>query len=176
LVMFILTFIGGIRWREITRLCGTTMLMIQAFRFSMIAAFFNQTLLSTVGGDAARIWLLVRQGARWSAATYSVLIDRVVGIMALALLVFGCLPWTYELVRDPVGRGALVLIGFGSTAAGILFFALGWTHLPLLQRWLITRHLNAAAVITSLTAYRIAGCRTVDTHPSAQRAGRLVRC
>src|SRR5215467_11881886 len=56
LVLVILTFIGGIRWREITRLCGTTMLVAQAFQFSMIAAFFNQTLVSTVGGDAARIW------------------------------------------------------------------------------------------------------------------------
>ena len=54
-------------------------------RYGFIAGFFNQTLPSTVGGDAVRIWLLGRDQGGWRIATYSVLIDRMVGVLVLAL-------------------------------------------------------------------------------------------
>ena len=41
--------------------CGAALPLVQAFRFSMIASFFNQTLPSSVGGDAVRIWLVGKQ-------------------------------------------------------------------------------------------------------------------
>jgi uncharacterized membrane protein YbhN (UPF0104 family) len=40
-----------------------------AFQITFIAAFFNQVLPSTVGGDGVRIWLLARKGAGWASAT-----------------------------------------------------------------------------------------------------------
>ena len=47
-----------------------------------------------------------------------------IGAVALAFLVVVCLPWTLALVRDPVGRAALLVIGPGCIAAG-LFCVLG---------------------------------------------------
>jgi uncharacterized protein (TIRG00374 family) len=112
----------------------------------MIAAFFNQTLPSSIGGDAIRVWL-VGKHANWRVAAYSVLLDRVVGTVALASLVVVGLPWTFRLVHDPVGRIALLVIGFGCIAAGIVFVALAWKHLRILQRWSLTRHLAAVATV-----------------------------
>jgi len=32
----------------------------QTFRFNLIGTFFNQTLPSSIGGDAVRLWLVAR--------------------------------------------------------------------------------------------------------------------
>ena len=126
--------------------CGTALTLARSFRYSMIGAFFNQTLPSSVGGDAMRIWL-VGKHANWRAAAYSVFLDRVVGVVALASLVVICLPWTLTLIKDPVGRGALLMIGFGCIAAGFVFVTLAWKRLRFLQHWSVTRHLAAVATV-----------------------------
>ena len=51
-------------------------------RFNLIGTFFNQTLPSSIGGDAVRLWLVARGGAGWRAATYSIFVDRAIGLIA----------------------------------------------------------------------------------------------
>lgn len=135
------------RWRRIAIVSGTTMPFTSALRYALIAMFFNQTLPSTVGGDAARIWLLGSRGAGWKIATYSVLVDRLVGLVALVVLVIICLPWTLSLIRDPVGRIVLVVIGGGGIAGAVVFLAIGFGNWHWLDRWWVTRHFAAAARI-----------------------------
>ena len=147
--------LGALRWREIATICGARLPSTTALRYSFIGQFFSQVLPSTVGGDAARIWLLARGGAGWPAAIYSVLIDRVVGVSVLAILVVGCLPWTLNVIHDSVARAALAAIGFGALGAALVFLALGHQHLRVLERWWLTRHLAKA----SRTAWRL--CQTV---------------
>ena len=134
------------RWQLLVARCGADLPFSRLFRLSMIGVFFNQTLPSSAGGDAMRIWLLGKQST-WRIAAYSVLLDRVTGVVALAVLVVLCLPWTLGLVRNPVGRAALLLIGCGCIVAGIAFVGLSWRRLQFLQRWSPTRHLAAAAGI-----------------------------
>jgi glycosyltransferase 2 family protein len=145
-LLLVQVFVLAVRWRLIVIRCGANLPLPQAFRYSMIATFFNQTLPSSVGGDAVRIWLVGKQ-SNWRTATYSVLLDRVVGIVALAMFVVACLPWTLALIRNPVGRTALLMIGLGCIGAGIVFVGLAWERLRVLQRWSLTRHLAAAAAI-----------------------------
>ena len=137
--------LGALRWQEIVASCGSRLPLAKALRYSFIGQFFSQVLPSTVGGDAVRIWLLARGGAGWPVAIYSVLIDRVVGVAVLAILVVGCLPWTLNLVHDPVARAALAVIGFGALAAALVFLSLGLQHLRVMERWWLTRHLAAAS-------------------------------
>jgi len=134
------------RWKTIVLATGTNLTFMPALQFSFIAAFFNQVLPSTVGGDGARIWLLARrQAAGWARATYSVLIDRIAGVFALALVVIACLPWTFELIHDPIARAILLLIGFGAVAGAVIFASIGTLFGSLADRWTLTRHLAAAA-------------------------------
>jgi uncharacterized membrane protein YbhN (UPF0104 family) len=140
--------LGALRWREIVLTCGAKLSTALALQYSFIGIFFSQVLPSTVGGDAVRIWLLARGGAGWSTSIYSVLIDRVVGVSALAMIVVGCLPWTLELVRNPAVRGALAVIGFGSLAGAVVFLGLGLPRLKMLDRWWPTRHLAIASRMT----------------------------
>ena len=73
----------------------------------------------------------------------------------LAVLVVACLPWTLNLIHDPIARATLALIGFGTLAGQLVFLALGVSYLQALDRWRITRHLAAA----SRVAWRL--CRSV---------------
>ena len=146
LLLLVQVFFLAMRWRLIVIRCGTDLPLPQAFRYSMIATFFNQTLPSSIGGDAMRIWLVGKR-ANWRIATYSVLLDRVVGIVALATIVVACLPWTFALIRNPVGRSALLMIGLGCIGASLIFVGLAWQRLRVLQRWSLTRYLAAAAEI-----------------------------
>lgn len=134
----------AMRWRSIVMASGVTLSGAAALRYSLIATFFNQTLPSTIGGDAARVWMLARNEAGWKNATYSVLIDRAVGLFALAVIVLAFLPWTLELVRDPVARAATVAIGLAGVGGPLAFVAVGFGG-RLLDRWWATRHVVAAS-------------------------------
>ena len=57
------------RWRQIAISCGTDMGFSGTLQINFIAAFFNQVLPSTVGGDGVRIWFAARRGAGWAHAT-----------------------------------------------------------------------------------------------------------
>ena len=85
LVIIFQIFLGALRWQEISALCNAPLGTLQAFRYNMIGTFFNQTLPS-IGGDAIRLWLVHRTGAGWRFATYSILVDRAIGFIALAVV------------------------------------------------------------------------------------------
>ncbi len=103
-VTFLQIFIGVLRWREISAECGAPLPTRQAMRFNVIGTFFNQTLPSSIGGDAVRLWLVARSGAGWRAATYSIFVDRAIGLIALAVVIVASLPWSYRLITDPHGE------------------------------------------------------------------------
>ena len=142
-------FVAALRWQQIVQHCKTPdeppFGTASAFRYNFIAAFFNQTLPSTVGGDAVRVWLLARDNGGWRSATYSVLIDRMVGVLVLALLVIFCLPWSFALISNISGRIALLIAGFGSIGACLIFLALGFVRWRWLERWWLTRQVTGAA-------------------------------
>jgi hypothetical protein len=142
------------RWQRIAKACGAELPLGRAFQLGLIASFFNQVLPSTVGGDAMRIWLFARDGQGWMRATYSVLLDRFIGVLALAILVVACLPWSMTLIQNPIGRLALLVIGFGSIGAAAAFIALGYLKWNLLQRFAPLRHLHQLSVIARQLLFR----------------------
>ena len=102
-------------------------------RYNVIGAFFNQTLPSSIGGDAVRLWLVARAGAGWRAATYSIFVDRAIGLVALAVLIVASLPWSYRLITDPHGRSALLFVDFAALAGGVGFLIFGGLQWPWLK-------------------------------------------
>jgi uncharacterized membrane protein YbhN (UPF0104 family) len=140
-------FLGVLRWREVSAACGAPLTTTTALRFNLIGTFFNQTLPSSIGGDAVRLWLVARGGAGWRAATYSIFVDRAIGLIALAVIVVASLPWSYQLIGDPQGRVALLLVDLAALAAGAGFLVLGVLPWPWLKRWWGTHHLHACSLI-----------------------------
>ena len=142
-------FIGALRWRIISRSCEAPLGVGQAFRYNMIGAFFNQTLPSTIGGDAMRLFLVKQTGAGWRAATYSVFVDRAIGLIALACIVIVSLPWSYRLIGDQKGQLALLLVDLAALSAGIGFLVLSRLPWPWLKRWWATHHFHACSRIAN---------------------------
>ena len=148
-VTFLQIFVGVLRWREISAECGAPLPTRQAMRFNVIGTFFNQTLPSSIGGDAVRLWLVARNGAGWRAATYSIFVDRAIGLIALAVIIVASLPWSYRLITDPHGRSALLLVDFAALAGGLGFLLLGRLKWPWLKHWWGTHHIHACSVIAN---------------------------
>jgi hypothetical protein len=155
-------FVGVLRWCEIGDECGAPLAVGQALRFNMIGAFFNQTLPSSIGGDAVRLWLVARGGAGWRAATYSIFVDRAIGLVVLAILIIASLPWSYELIGSTEGRAALLFVDFAALAGGLGFLAFGALRWGWLKRWWGTLHIHACAVIANRVIFnRVRGPKIV---------------
>jgi uncharacterized membrane protein YbhN (UPF0104 family) len=149
IVVLIQVLAAALRWREISADCGAPLTIMQAVRYIMIGSFFNQTLPSSIGGDAMRLWLVGRGPAGWRAAAYSIFVDRAIGLIALAVMIVASLPWSYRLIGDPHGRLALLFVDFAALAAGAGFLLLGrlpWLWLKNLRGM---HHLHRCSVITN---------------------------
>jgi glycosyltransferase 2 family protein len=146
---FLQIFVGSLRWYEVSAECGAPLTTKQAMRFNLIGAFFNQTLPSSIGGDAVRLWLVARDGAGWRAAAYSILVDRAIGLIALAMIIVASLPWSYNLIGDSNGRSALLFVDFAALAGGLGFLVLGMLRWPWLKRLWGMHHLRACSVIAN---------------------------
>src|SRR6202000_162785 len=156
-VTFLQVLAGALRWCEISAECDAPLTARQAMRFNLIGTFFNQTLPSSIGGDAMRLWLVARDGAGWKSAAYSIFVDRAVGLIALAIVIVARRPGSYNLIRDPDGRSALVLIDFVALAAGAGFLVLGRLPWPFLRDWWATHHFYACPVIANRGLFKDAG-------------------
>jgi uncharacterized membrane protein YbhN (UPF0104 family) len=140
------TWLAAVRWHMLSAACDAPLPTPQAFRYNMIGTFFNQTLPSSIGGDAVRLWLLGRRYG-WRAATYSIFVDRAIGLIALAILILVCLPWSLHTIVDPQARAALVVVEAAALAAGIGFLSLALVPNSWLARFQPLHHLRRCALI-----------------------------
>lgn len=83
LVLLLQVVIAGLRWRAILASMALALPTKPALQITFIGAFFNQTLPSTIGGDAMRVWLAGRLTGAWRRTVYSVLLDRLMGLVGL---------------------------------------------------------------------------------------------
>ena len=126
LVLCLQSLLAAIRWRWIVGwLTGANVKIIDAFGWNGVAVLIGQVLPSTVGGDAFRIGALATVvGVKASFRT--VLIDRAVGMLALALIV---LPTGLTLtIKADFAFASLVPIAValaGATFAGLLMLVRG---------------------------------------------------
>ena len=159
ITLLVQTMLAAARWRIIADQCGAKLTILQSVRFTLIGAFFSQTLPSTIGGDAARMWFLARAAGHSKPAIYSVLVDRAAGLIWLAVLVLVCLPWSLRLIENPVGRTTLGLIGAGGVVGPLVLFALTQVGRKALARWRVTRHIAeiSAMAWNTLTSRRAGG-------------------
>ncbi len=97
---FLLVVNNTLRWRVVLSAIGVHLPFGKAFNFILIGLFFNQTLPSSVGGDAVRIYLAYKHGLRAGSAINSVLLERITTISGLILLVLATQPFLLARIGD----------------------------------------------------------------------------
>jgi uncharacterized protein (TIRG00374 family) len=114
------------RWRLLMKVQGISLGWIRTLRVYMIGLFFNLFLLGATGGDIVKIFYTMRETAtKKSAAFLSVLVDRMMGLLALVAItaVLGVLRFS-DFVKLPyyiTGTVVLVMgVMTGAVAAGFL--------------------------------------------------------
>ena len=135
-LLFVQMVIAALRLRELLMLLGATCDVIGAVDVVMIGAFFSQTMISFIGGDAMRIWRIVRSSTPVGVATRSILFDRAAGFMGLIILTLLGLPLLLQVIKQPELRLGL-LIAMAAFMCGFVFF-LSLRNMPaMFRRWRI---------------------------------------
>jgi len=99
--------LGAWRWQRIARVNGVALRFATALRVTAESHFFNQGLPSTFGGDAYRIWILTNRELAVGDAIGCVGTDRLIGALALALLVALVQFKLVDYLTDDVARIAI---------------------------------------------------------------------
>ncbi len=142
-----------LRWMIAVEASGKQIPFGTAMQIVLIGHFFNQTLPSSVGGDAVRIWCASRAGLEVGEAVRTVVADRGISLVGLLLLVGAGLPWLFDLVTDPAARLAIAAVIAAGIGGFLVFIALPQLP-PSLLKWRITRaftELSALARRLALT-------------------------
>jgi len=130
------------RWRLLLGVQGIQMGWWRTLRVFMVGAFFNLFLLGSTGGDIIKIYYAMREaGSKKSAALLSVLVDRMMGLMAMVLVAVVLCSLRWDLILSHPQTAALmgtlgVILG-GSLGLIILGFVVDRFHLAhKLPTWL----------------------------------------
>jgi len=118
LILVMLSPLFTWRWSAILSALGYPRRFRALFPIVWIGIFFTQTIPSGLGGDVARIWLLHKTKLPGAIAVSSMLLDRLLGILAILLFVvvsavqLASLRIEPSLVYGVVALAALVAWGF----------------------------------------------------------------
>lgn len=91
-IILALSLLGSIRWKVIFNVMNSPLSLWQCWRLVIIGMFFNQTLPSSIGGDAVRIWLCTQRGKTLRVGFVSVALDRLFALVAVGACVGVALP------------------------------------------------------------------------------------
>lgn len=109
LLSFVPLLVTAHRWTVLLRVAGVPCRAGYVFHLAYIGAFFNQFMLGSTGGDLLKAILVARGTDRKARAVASILVDRVVGMSALALVAAGAI--AFNLHRAELREAALVVGG-----------------------------------------------------------------
>ncbi|OGA05561.1 MAG: hypothetical protein A3I00_07730 [Betaproteobacteria bacterium RIFCSPLOWO2_02_FULL_64_12] len=131
-------FAAGGRLHRLMRLVRAPISLVRAVDAVFVGAFFMQTFISFIGGDAMRVWRMATAGVPIASAFKAVLLDRAVGFVALVALIVAGLPLLFRIMTEPAMRAGVVLaviLGMLGTLALLLMHRLP----EALRRWRIFR-------------------------------------
>jgi uncharacterized protein (TIRG00374 family) len=147
LLFMVQTYVAACRWWFILRHHRLGISLGTTLRISLIGAFFNQLLPSSIGGDVARAWYVYRKGYSKGLSVITVLSDRIFGMLLLAFLAILFFP---VLVYFAVNKGALIIVGVLIVSASAALVAVFW--LDCVPAWMhrraFVRHLGALSRAT----------------------------
>ena len=102
LMYFIACSTSAFRWQWLVNANGLRLSMWDGFRLTWIGTFFNNVVPGLTGGDLIKAIYVVRHTGEKTRSIVSVIVDRVMGLLALGLLAALVVPFQMDRVlRDP---------------------------------------------------------------------------
>jgi uncharacterized membrane protein YbhN (UPF0104 family) len=124
--------ISAIRWQWLLGVQGIRLSWTRISLLTLVGVFFNYFIPGGTGGDVVKIFYLLKEtpGQR-TGAVLSVLVDRIIGLLGLALFagVIISLRWSWLAGSPETAR-------YVWPAIIILFFSAGGVHFA----WIVSRH------------------------------------
>lgn len=123
-ILFLQFLLGAYRLRELLGQMGHKYRLTATLDANMVGAFFSQTLISFIGGDAMRIWRMIRAHIPPATATKSVLLDRISGFAGIVAIVLMTMPLLVPMLQSIEMKLGLFLIAAGVLAGIFSVFVL----------------------------------------------------
>jgi uncharacterized membrane protein YbhN (UPF0104 family) len=127
-ILLVQLVLGALRTKELLRQLGRDCGLPALIDISWIGAFFSQTLISFVGGDAMRVWRMVRFNIPVAIATQSVLLDRLAGFGGIVVVLLATIPFLVPLLESLEMKIGLLLVAGG--VLGFIFSVFVLRRLP----------------------------------------------
>jgi len=83
--------LAAVRWRMLLRVQDIDVSLWEAVRLTFLGQFFNSVVPGTVGGDLVKAYYVAKHTPKKAAVLMSVFVDRLVGLVGLALMAAGML-------------------------------------------------------------------------------------
>lgn len=132
LLLFVSNVLGAWQWWHLLDAVGIRIRFPRVLGYYHVGLFFNNFLPANIGGDIARVVDASRHGETRAAAVSTVVLDRVIGTIALAgLAVVTTVP---AITRFHLGLMYLALVGFLGLSVGMLIGVLHPSVLPAVER------------------------------------------
>jgi glycosyltransferase 2 family protein len=144
-------FLISVRWHLLLQAQGIRVALRRVVAITCIGQFFNTFLLGSTGGDAMRVVYILREAPETKArAGLSLLVDRAVGLLVLAMLALAAASteWNWLMSRGDLRHVVWILEAIAAfSVAGVVAVAV--TPLPrLCSRWGLPP--KAAAGLTTI--------------------------
>lgn len=157
----VLTFL---RWFVLVKALGFPFTVRDALRLGFIGYLFNFIAPGSVGGDLVKAGLLAKeQSNRRTTAVATVLLDRILGMLAL-FLIGACAAWPQwpELRDRPELKAVVGLLAIGSVA-GLIGLML--MLIPAITRSKAWQYLARLPVVGHMVAELVEGVRLYQSRP-----------
>ncbi len=119
--------LGIVRWRLLMDSHDIRLTWRRAFSLFFIGHFFNAFMLGATGGDMIKAWYAARETHHLKTeAAMLVFLDRLVGLVALVILVLGALAFQFRLLLDQPSLSRAVLFLLILLAVTVLLLAFLW--------------------------------------------------
>lgn len=137
-LIFPMTFlITSVRWHALLKPLGIHMPLLRTLTLNMVGAFYNTFMPGSTGGDVLKAWYAAKQTPLRTYAVMSVIVDRVIGLLALIVLGGAMAAYQYltaENTGDPVARSCLkIAVACAGILAGVAL-SMEFVFSPLLRR------------------------------------------
>ena len=124
ILILLFAFIQAVRWKLVQGAISQSLSFTRTASILFLSLFFNQTLPSTIGGDAIRVTYGCRAGLTLNAVVKGVLVDRLSALLALVLMSAFSLPFLFSTIGSQVFTFLVATMVAGGLLGALALLAL----------------------------------------------------